>query len=66
MENEFKPIPNFRKYAINKDGVIINVKTKRVLAQKKTKFNTHQVAMRSDRGDYTSRTPAILVKEIFG
>lgn len=59
--NEFRPVPQFRKYETNREGVIRVIVGKKVL---KVRSDSH-VNMIQNNGKNTTRHPMLLVKEIF-
>ncbi len=61
MNEEYKPIPNFRDYAINKEGVVINVNT-----LNKVKISGDKVNMTGNWGKRTTRRRHLLMKEVWG
>lgn len=62
---DFKLIPYYRKYMINKDGVVIYAKTGKILPSRKDASGKLIVNMVSDAGNRTTKRPHLLVKELF-
>lgn len=59
--DEFKRIPNFKNYAISKEGKVVNFNS-----LKELKLINGKVNLTSDLGKRTTRRPRLLVRELFG
>jgi hypothetical protein len=66
ITEEFRAIPYFRDYEINKEGTVRNVTTKKICTFRFSgKNKVRSVNMVSSRGDRTSRTISGLLEEAF-
>lgn len=62
---EFKKIPFFSKYEINREGVIRNCTTKKVYKPTKTLYGVLSIQLTNDSGNGTTRTVSSLLESIF-
>lgn len=66
MKEEFRPIPHFIDYEINREGTVRNVNSKKPCSFRFSgKTKVRSVNMVSSRGDRTSRTIDGMLAEIF-
>lgn len=63
--DEFKTIPFFSNYSINKDGVVINRANNDKIMTPKWNGYSFRIQMLSDRGDRTTRTVPVLIELVW-
>ena len=68
MKNDFKNIPGFERYAVNSEGVVINIQSGNALSQRKASNGYMRVNLRTGETKYEKPTTVAvhrLVAEAF-